>query len=63
MVRPVVAYALCQYAGCTQRQAAQVMGLHSGVAVSLQIKRLNEKCKTDRQLEALLVTLKQKLTQ
>ena len=62
IVRPVVAYALCQYAGCTQRQAAQVMDLHSGVAVSLQIKRLHEKCKTDRQLEALLMTLKQRLS-
>ena len=62
IVRPVVAYALCQYAGCTQRQAAQAMGLQSGVAVSLQIKKLTEKRKTDRQLEAFLMTLKQRLS-
>ena len=58
---PVVAYALCQYAGCTQRAAAQVMGLQSGVAVSLQIKRLNEQRKSDRKLEDLLMKLKQRL--
>ena len=61
MVRPVVAYALCQYAGCTQRAAAQVMGLQSGVAVSLQIKRLNKQRKSDRKLEDLLMKLKQRL--
>ncbi len=42
MVRPVVADALCQYGGFTQRQAADIMDLRSGAAVSLQIKRLHE---------------------
>ncbi len=57
MIRPVVAYALCQYAGCTQRAAAQLMGLRSGVAVSLQLKRLHERLKSDRPLRLLLKKL------
>jgi hypothetical protein len=42
MARPLVAYALCQYAGSTQREAAEIMGGCSGVAVSLQLKKLHE---------------------
>jgi hypothetical protein len=39
MARPLVAYALCQYAGSTQREAAEIMGGCSGVDVSLQLKK------------------------
>ena len=35
-IRLVVAFALCHYAGCTQRATAEVLGLSSGVAVSIQ---------------------------
>lgn len=61
MVRPVVAYALCRYAGCTQREAAEVMGLGSGVAVSLQIKKMQEQLKSDKTLQRQIERLKQLL--
>jgi len=44
MARPLVAYALCQYAGSTQRE--EIMGGCSGVAVSLQLKKLHKQGKT-----------------
>ena len=62
MLRPVVAYALCRYAGCTQRKVAEVLGLQSGVAVSLQIKRLHERMKSDKQLQGLMEQLNHQLT-
>ena len=46
MARPLVAYALCQYSGSTQREAAEIMGGCSGVAVSLQLKKLHEQVDT-----------------
>ncbi len=61
MVRPVVAYALCCYAGCTQRAAAEVMGLRSGVAISLQLTKLNAQPKKSKGLQKLLAELKQRL--
>jgi len=41
---------LCDYGGLTQRQAADVLGLRSGAAVSAQLHRLAEKRKTDARL-------------
>ena len=61
MVRPVAAYALCRYGGLTQRQAAEVMGLRSGVAVSLQIKKLHEQMDSDRRLKAMLGNIRSRL--
>jgi putative transposase len=61
MTRPVVAYALCRYAGCTQRSAAAAMGVSSGVAISLQLKKLHSQLKTDKGLQKLLAELKQRL--
>ena len=61
MTRPVVAYALCHYAGCTQRRAAEAMGLRSGVAVSLQLKKLNEQLKSDKTLRRRLAKLQSRL--
>jgi hypothetical protein len=58
MVRPFAAYALCQYAGCTQRAAAEVIGLRSGVAVSVQLRKLHERSKSDKELRRHLKKLK-----
>ena len=61
MVRPVVAYSLCQYAGLTQRQVAEAMGLRSGAAVSIQIKKVHKQLDSDEDLNATLVKIKSKL--
>ena len=61
MIRPVVAYALCRYGGLTQRQVAEVMGIRSGAAVSLQIKRLHEQMESNGRLKAMLKSLKNRL--
>ena len=53
-IRPAVGFALCHYAGCTQREAAEVLGLSSGAAVSIQLK-------TDKALQATLEQLKHSL--
>ncbi len=62
VTRPVTAYALCRYAGCTQRAAGEVMGGCSGVAVSIQIKKLHEQLKSDKATQELLSRLERKLT-
>ncbi len=61
LVRPLVAYALCQYAGSTQREAAEIMGRCSGVAVSLQLKKLTEQLKTDKTLKKTVAKIKRRL--
>ena len=61
MARPVAAYALCRHGGLTQRKAAQLMGLRSGAAVSLQIKKLHEQMDSDRRLKAIVNDLKNRL--
>jgi len=53
MARPLVAYALCQYAGSTQREAAEIIGGCSGVAVSLQLEKLREQTTKDKDLKNL----------
>ncbi len=60
-IRPVVAFALSQYAGCTQRATAEVLGLSSGAAVSIQLKKLHFQLKSDKALQAILEQLKQRL--
>jgi len=61
MVRPVAAYALCRHGGLTQRQAAEVMGLRSGVAVSLQIKKLHEQIESNKKLKDIVANLENRL--
>ena len=61
MTRPVIAYALCHYAGCTQRSVAETMGLSSGAAVSLQLKKLNEQLESDRELRRIMVKIRRRL--
>lgn len=61
MIRPLFAYALCQYAGSTQREVAKIMGGCSGVAVSLQLKKLHEQLPKDKELQKIVTKLKKRL--
>ena len=63
LVRPVAAYALCHYGGFTQREAAALMGLRSGVAVSLQLKKVHDQMQSSRKLKAALRGLDGRLGQ
>ena len=57
LVRAMLAQALTKHAGLTQREAAAELGLGTGAAVSLQLRRLQEAMEKDpycrRQWEAL----------
>ena len=63
LVRPVTAYALCHYGGLTQREAASLMGLRSGVAVSLQLKKVHDQMQSSRELYSVLRDLDGRLGQ
>jgi DNA-directed RNA polymerase specialized sigma24 family protein len=41
---------LCDFGGLTQRQAADVLGLRSGAAVSAQLQKLSEQLDTGLRL-------------
>ena len=62
LVRPLVAYALCHYAGSTQREVAEILGGCSGVAVSLQLKRFQAQLTQDPSLRKTIKKLENKLT-
>ena len=61
IIRPVVAKMLCQYGGLTQRQAAEIIGVRSGVAVCLQIRKVDERMKKDRGLQRHLAQIEEQL--
>ncbi len=61
LIRPLVAYALCQYAGSAQREAAEIMGACSGVAVSLQLKKMHEQLTNDNELQKIVSKLEKRL--
>ena len=61
VVRPVVAFSLCQYAGSTQREVAQIMGGCSGVAVSLQLTKLYERLATDKELRKIVEKIEKRV--
>jgi len=63
IIRPVVAKMLCQYSGLTQRQAAEIVGVRSGVAVCLQIRKVDERMKEDRGLQRHLAQIEKLLRQ
>jgi hypothetical protein len=48
--RALLAKALVEQAGLTQREAAAVMGLKTGAAVSIQLRRLHEALPEDAKL-------------
>ena len=60
--RALAARLLCDYGGLTQREAATVLGLRSGAAVSAQLQNLAQRLSTDpalrRQMAALAAQLK-----
>jgi REP element-mobilizing transposase RayT len=62
MDRAVASRMLCDYGGLTQRQAADVLGLRSGAAVSAQVHRLAERLRRNprlqKRLTAIAATLK-----
>ena len=61
MARPLVAYALCKYADSTQREAADIMGGCSGVAVSLQLKKSPTQAAKDKDLRKIVAKLEKRL--
>ena len=54
---------LCKYGGLTQRQAAKIVGIRSGIAVCLQIRKVNELMKRDRSLKRHLAEIEELLRQ
>jgi len=70
MSRAVGAAMLCKYGGISQRKAAGALGVTTGAAVSIQLKRLEEALKLDKELfccvehiEGVLGGLRQKAKQ
>jgi len=67
MIRAVGASMLCKYGGLSQRKVAGIIGVTTGAAVSIQLKRLEQALKMDKALEGrvhhiegILVGLRQK---
>jgi len=54
LARPIAAKMLCKYAGLTQRQVAELFGLKSGAAVSIQLKRLKKAAAEQSEVRRLL---------
>ena len=52
---------LCKYAGLTQRDAAQVLGVNSGAAVSSQQRKLAELMTGDRTLRRRVTAIESRL--
>ncbi len=48
--RAVASRMLCDYGGLTQRQVAHILRLHSGAAVSAQLRKLTERLESHRRL-------------
>lgn len=62
LTRPLLAYALCQYAGSTQREVAEILGVCSGVAVSLQLKKFHEEFAKNQSLQKTIIKLEEQLS-
>ena len=56
--RAIAAKALCENCGMTQRQAAEVLSLRTGVAVSCQLRKLSEQLKKDKKLKHIIGGIK-----
>lgn len=56
-LRAVASLMLCKYGGLTQREAALMLGLTTGVAVSCQLKKLQRLQETDPSLRRLVTQL------
>ncbi len=59
--RAVASRMLCRHGGLTQREAARVLGLKTGGAVSCQLRNLDELIRSDHQLRRQVERLHGKL--
>ena len=57
MLRPIAARALCDHAGMTQREVAEVFNLSSGCAVSKQLVKLSKAKNKDKKLQKTLADI------
>jgi len=57
----LAAHLLGKYAGLTQRQVAETLGLRTGAAVSIQLKNLRETLARDRRLQETLAQAEKRL--
>jgi putative transposase len=60
-VRRLAAWMMCRHAGMTQREAAARLGLRTGAAVSLAIKKLREETEQNPAMRKMLERLEQRL--
>jgi hypothetical protein len=61
--RTVAARVLCRYGGLTQRAAAKVLGMRTGVAASCQLRRLTELAAMDKALRRTIEKIEAELDQ
>lgn len=62
IARPILAAVLCKYGGLSQRQVAPLLGLRTGAAVSLQLKRLESVLGAGKAEARLMERIEQELT-
>ncbi len=60
-LRAIAARMLCKYAGLTQRDAAEVLGMNSGAAVSSQLQKLSLLMEGDRKLSRQVIEIESRL--
>ena len=61
MARPIAAHLLCKHAGTTQREAATILGLKTGAAVSVQLRTLRHALARQAKLRRLLAGIEARL--
>jgi hypothetical protein len=59
--RAVAARMLCRYGGLTQRAAAPILGVRTGVAVSCQLRKLSQLLESDKALRERLRRIERQL--
>jgi len=62
-LRGVAARMLCRFAGLTQREAAGVLGMQTGAAVSQQLERLRQRLHADASLRRQLAAIENTLAE
>ncbi len=60
-LRAIAARMLCKYAGLTQRDAAEVLGMNSGAAASSQLQKLSALMAGDRKLSRQVIEIESRL--
>jgi predicted transcriptional regulator len=59
----VTAKMLCKYGGLTQREVAEILGLRTGAAVSIQLKNLSAALVADRGLRRRVARIEKTLAE